>query len=262
MNMPDPVCITIAGHPIHWYGIMAALGFIAALIHYTRLERRDGWPAGFGADLAFWLMVSGLLGSRLAYVIANWSEYSSHPIEIIRFDRGGLIYYGGFILAFISMIVLARVRRIPFWAVGDLAASGLPLAHAIARMGCLLNGCCFGAPACGGWGVVYPEHSAAWRLHGLAPLYPVQFFETLANLAVYVGLLWFYPRKRFHGAAAAFYLTTYPVFRFFIEFLRGDERMRFGLDVAQLISIGLFVMGCALWIILPRLHRTPAASPS
>jgi phosphatidylglycerol:prolipoprotein diacylglycerol transferase len=93
-----PVLFEIFGKEIRSYGVMAALGFLAAILTWTWLGRRENRPDGFAADLGFWLMASGIVGSRLAYVAANWSYYQSAPLEILRIDHGGLIFYGGLLL--------------------------------------------------------------------------------------------------------------------------------------------------------------------
>lgn len=93
-----PVLFRILGKEIYSYGAMAALGLLAAILTWQWLDRREDRPPGFAADLGFWLMVSGIVGSRVTYVMANWSYYRSAPLEIIRIDQGGLIFYGGLIL--------------------------------------------------------------------------------------------------------------------------------------------------------------------
>lgn len=242
----DPICFHIGSRPVYWYGIMMALAFLAGIAHWRWLGRRTGRDVTLAGDLAFWLMAGGILGARVAYVISNFNYFRAAPAEIIRIDQGGLIFYGGFIGGFIAFLVFTRWNRIPFLGLADFAITALPLGHALGRIGCFLNGCCGGSLA--------PASSV---FAGGMPRYPVQLYEALYNLGVYAVLtLFFLARKnRAPGAVLALYLLIYPVGRFLLEFIRGDERMRPGglaLDVAQLVSLGLFAAGSLLWLSLHR----------
>jgi phosphatidylglycerol---prolipoprotein diacylglyceryl transferase len=238
--MIDPVCFTIGNRPIYWYGVMVALGFLVAVAHWNALGRRHGRPRGFGSDLGFVVMVSGILGARLAYVLSNFSHYAAHPIEVVRIDRGGLIFYGGFLGACAAIYVLARIRKEPPLGLGDFVVTGLPLGHTLGRVGCLLNGCCYGLPS-----------DVPWRIYTAdAFRHPVPLYEAAFNVILYVVLLRMYPRRRRDGDALALYLVLYGAWRYFIEFLRGDERaMWLGMSVAQAVSLALAAAGLFLWLI-------------
>lgn len=235
----DPICFHIGSHPIYWYGVMMALAFLAGLLHWQWLGHRTGRDVALAGDLAFWLMVGGILGARTAYVLSNLDYYLAAPREIIRVDQGGLIFYGGFIGGAIMFLVLARWRRIKVLDLADFAITALPLGHAFGRIGCFLNSCCGGCPAS------HPSFLTGGLAH-----YPVQIYEAVFNLGVYALLTWYYLRRRDqrHGSVLALYLMTYPIIRFLLEFIRGDERLRVGsLDAAQLISLILIGTGLALW---------------
>ncbi|MCX6997361.1 MAG: prolipoprotein diacylglyceryl transferase [Kiritimatiellaeota bacterium] len=256
-----PICWQFGSRPIYWFGVLMALAFLAVISHWNRLALRTGRPSGFGSELGFWTILAGILGARLAYVLANASEFISHPLEILRMDHGGLVYYGGFIGGGLAVLLFARARREPLWALADFAITGIPLGHAFGRIGCLLNGCCFGAPTGLPWGVCFPgTHDS----HGL-PVHPTQIYESVFNLALYGVLLLFYLRGRRAGAPTgrvlALYLLLYPPFRFLVEFLRGDERLQaLGLNVAQEVSLALFAAGVALWFLRARQRRPTEVS--
>lgn len=239
----NPVAFHVLGRPIYWYGIMVSLGFLAGIVHWTRAARRRGWPPEYGSDIALWLMIGGLVGARVAYVMANWPDYADAPWRIVRFDQGGLVYYGGFIGGTLAAIGFAIRRRRPLWQVGDYAIGAVPLGHAIGRIGCFINQCCYGA-------------ETTCRLQvtvGGVPRHPVQLYESLATAIIYVVLLRFSPRQRRDGETLALYLLLYPTARFFLEFLRGDARLHFlGLTVAQAVSVVLWLIGAGLWLFLPR----------
>ena len=220
---------------------MVACAFIACVIRWNSMAKREGREQGFGSELGFWIMVSGIVGARLAYVLANWGDFSSHWLDIVRIDKGGLIFYGGFIGSSLGLILFARARKVPLWTMADFTVSALPLGHAIGRIGCFINGCCYGAETIMPWAV---------NLEGV-PRHPVQLYESAFNFLLFFLLSWFYPRKKGDGSVLALYLVTYPVGRFLLEFVRGDTRLQWlGLNVAQEISIGLFLAGCLMWVVL------------
>jgi len=237
----DPVCLYIGARPVYWYGIMVALGFLACVAHLTILGIREGRPPSFGSDLAFWMMLSGILGARLAYIAANINYYLQDPWAIIRVDQGGLIYYGGFIGAFLAGIVFARIQRLNILALADYVITALPLGHAFGRIGCFLNGCCYGTPADVPWSVY---QQGALR-------HPVQLYEALLNLIIYILLILAYRRRKQNenGKILAIYCIIYPLGRFLLEFLRGDERLGWhGFSYAKIISLGLMAAGLTIWL--------------
>lgn len=232
--MFDPVCFHVFGRPIYWYGIMIATAFLAALGHWSILARHERKPSGYAGDLGFWLLIAGIVGARIAYVIANWRQFAAAPITIIRLDQGGLIYYGGFLAAALAAAIFARVRHESFWPFTDFTITALPLGHAFGRIGCFLNGCCYGRPSELPWAVMLCTE----RVH------PVQLYEAFGNFAIYVLLMMIYRRKSGSGIVFALYLTLYPLLRFACEFFRGDPRMPFEfLTMAQAVSLALFAVG-------------------
>ncbi len=239
----DPVCFHIGPRPIYWYGLMVAAAFLACMAHLALLGKKEERPAAFVSDLGFWIMIGAILGARTAYVLANWAEFAAAPGLIFRVDQGGLIYYGGLIGAALATIAFARLKREPLWPLWDFIATALPLGHAIGRVGCFLNGCCYGALSALPWSV-----SAGGGLR-----HPVQLYEALYNLALFALLLRLYPRRPRDGRLAALYLILYPLGRLVLEFFRGDDRLRWlGIPVAQEVSLGLLLAGAALWFLLPR----------
>ncbi len=254
MLMPDPICAELLGRPVHWYGVLMALGFAAGLFHLTLLGRREGRDSAFVSDLVFWILIGGIAGARLAYVLSNPREFLADPIQVIRIDQGGLVFYGGFFGAAFTIWRFAKARRVPPWHLFDFTLTALPLGHALGRIGCTLNSCCHGFPYNGPFAFTYPAHSTAWwyqveylktlppsALHA-HPLFPVQPLEALANVGIYLILNIAYRRPHRDGAITALYFALYPMARFFLEFLRGDKAERLvwlGLTSAQWISLGL-----------------------
>jgi prolipoprotein diacylglyceryltransferase len=164
--------------------------------------------------------------------------------------------------------------------VADLVVTSVPLGHAFGRIGCLMHGCCHGSLSQSFFGVCYPAQSMAWhdqietgliaeRATRSLPVHPVQVYEALLNLVIYVVLLIAYRRPHRDGRIVAIYLMAYPVARFAMEFLRGDARLRpieanaipflSSLSLAQWTSAGLFAIGLFFWM---RTRRKPVAVPA
>ncbi|MBP7829126.1 MAG: prolipoprotein diacylglyceryl transferase [Kiritimatiellae bacterium] len=248
----DPVCFTIGSRPIYWYGVLTALGFLGAVTHWNWLGRKQQRPPGFGSELAFWIMLAGIVGSRAAYVFSELEEFRGRWLAVVRIDQGGLIFYGGFLGAIAAVWFLARRRGEAFWSLSDFTISALPLGHAFGRIGCFMNGCCYGRPSALPWAC--PSHDAL--------RHPTQLYEAAANLAIYIALLVLLRREGAEarpGRITGLYLMTYPAVRFAVEFLRGDPRMRWaGLSVAQWLSLAMILLGAALWTgIAQRWSRSP-----
>ncbi len=245
----QPLFMELGPVTLYWYGILFSAGFLAAAIHWSCLSRRVGMPPLFGVELCVWVMISSVVGARLAYLIANWSQFVDAPLLIVRIDRGGLIFYGGLIGATTAGIVLARLRAIPIWRMADYAISAVPLGHAIGRVGCLLNGCCYGAPSTSWWAI--PLDSVM--------RHPVQVVEATYNLVIYILLMQLYRHKHREGRVFAAYLVLYPAGRFALEYLRGDPRLGgLTLNAAQELSLLFVVAGALLWFTLPRKrHHNP-----
>ncbi len=219
---------------------MMASAFLISILHLTLLGRRDGRTFAMVSDLAFWVMISGVIGARMAYILANLPEFQAAPLEIFRVDHGGLIFYGGFLGAIAAIIIFARVKKQKIMPFLDFVATALPLGQAFGRIGCLLNGCCYGVPCHLPWSV---------NIAG-AQRHPTQLYETLYCAALYLTLLFCYRRNMKPGRIAALYLFLYPVGRFMIEFLRGDERQQLlGLTVAQAASLLFVAAGLLLWFL-------------
>ena len=236
------------------YGACMAIGFILCWKLFEVLSRRRDL-----SNFILALMVSGILGARIAYVIEHWtSEFAGHPERIVRIDQGGLMFYGGFILAFIVYFVWCHVRRERPLALADHFAAVIPLGHAFGRIGCFFYGCCYGKLSESALAVRFPRCSPAWyeQYHaGLIPytaesslaVLPTQLFEAAALLALFAGLFFLDRRNRREGLVTGVYLVGYAAIRFALECLRGDPRAAVWIfSISQSISLVLAVFGVAV----------------
>jgi phosphatidylglycerol:prolipoprotein diacylglycerol transferase len=257
----NPIFCHIGAFPIHWFGVMMALGFLAGLFSWVWIGRREGRDFAFCSDFLFWIMISGVLGARLADVVADWKYFLEYPRLIWRIDQGGLSYYGGLIGGVVAVLLFARARREDARQLFDFVASALPLSHAFGRVGCFLNGCCHGTVYHGPLAVTFPRNSVPWlyQVHNTKvldasaphslPVHPVQLYEAAFLLLLYALLVWSYRRQKRSGTTTALYLILYPIGRFVMEFFRGDERLYVqGLTSYQVISLVLLAAGLVLMI--------------
>ncbi len=246
-----PDLINLGFFHIKTYGACMAIGFLLCwrLIEYLS-KRKDL------SNFLLSLMIAGIVGSRVAYVIENWTkEFATNPAAIIRVDRGGLVFYGGLILAIIVFFGWCIVKRERMVKLADLLCTVIPLGHAFGRLGCFFYGCCYGRDSNAWCAVTFPEGSPSWFEHGCkaVKVLPTQLFEAAA-LFVLFAILYFIYRKYQKWTTGA-YLMGYALIRFGLEYLRGDPRAEVGpFSIAQTISLGIFVLGF-IWIIVVRRKR-------
>jgi phosphatidylglycerol:prolipoprotein diacylglycerol transferase len=208
-------------------------------------------------------MLGAIMGARLFYVVSYWrEEFADQPLwEVVMVHHGGLVYYGGLVGGSLATIFYVRSKGLSLWKIGDLAAPSVALGHALGRVGCLINGCCYGLPTHLPWAVCYPGGHPSL---GVA-VHPTQLYEAVLNLGLYALLEWRHRRKRLKGEVFALYLIGYASLRLAVEFFRGDYKTHYlggWATPAQLISLGALVAGMALWRALARAggRAAPAAS--
>jgi phosphatidylglycerol---prolipoprotein diacylglyceryl transferase len=238
-----PILIKFADLSLHTYGFMLACGFLLAVVVAMREARRTGQDPNVVMDLAFYILIGALAGSRLFYVLGNWPEFQDNPIEVIKFWRGGLVYYGGLVFAFLIAFWYVRKHALNFPKLADLAAPSIAIGQTLGRLGCFSAGCCYGRATNSFWGCTFTDElSLAPR--GI-PLHPTQVYESAATFVIFLVLVVMRRRERFQGKIFWYYLLFYSVARFFIEFYRGDPRGWFipgVLSAAQAIGIPVFIL--------------------
>jgi phosphatidylglycerol---prolipoprotein diacylglyceryl transferase len=243
----------IGGLTVHWYGIFVALAFVAGLLTASRRARREGIAPEKIYDLGPWLIVGGVLGGRVLYVISYWREdFAANPFpEIFMIQHGGLVFYGGLIGSTAAAMFYLRWKKLPLWKMADVLSPSITLGYAIGRLGCLMNGCCYGRACSLPWAIHFPPGHPT---HG-QPVHPTEIYESLLNLIFYCFLAWLFRRKQFDGQVFAVYLIGYAILRSFVEYFRGDYPVHYlggWATPAQLVSMGIVAGGLALWFLLPR----------
>lgn len=258
----DPIAFFIGNWPVHWYGVLVALGFLAGL--WTASRRAMIYkirPEQIG-DAGPWMIVGAIVGARAMYVGTYWKEkFAGQPLkEIFMIQHGGLVFYGGFIGAVVAILIYCRLKKIALWKFADALAPSVPLGYVFGRLGCLMNGCCYGRACSLPWAIKFP---ASHETAGTA-VHPTQIYDSVLSLATYLFLAWMYRRKKFDGQIFALYLVCYAFTRSFVEYFRGDYtevHITGGfLTPAQLISVGILAAGIVLALVLRRNRVTAPKS--
>ncbi|MFH1008024.1 MAG: prolipoprotein diacylglyceryl transferase [Candidatus Latescibacterota bacterium] len=264
-----PVLFRIGPLAIHGYGLMLSLSFLIGVYLSIWRGRKMGLDPAKMMDLAMYVMLSSAVGARLFYVIPHWEEFSGHLWDVINpFQNGeiglsGLTLYGGLILAVVVGIGYARRHHMPVWRVTDAMAPAVALGIFFTRIGCFLNGCCFGNPSVLPWAVVFPRNSAAGYLFRDAPIHPTQLYSSLYGLAIFGVLLFAERFKRFDGFTFWIFVLLYSVARFAVDFVRYyEESMTLfhagsvGISLNQGISAAGFVLAWVMLLILRKRSAT------
>lgn len=238
-----PVLLKLGPFTVYSYGLMVALGFALATFLACRRARLFGLDKDRVIDLAVFVLLGGIAGARVLYVLLNLSYYRVNMFEALDLTKGGLVWYGGFLSALLVLVWYIKANRIKFWTVVDLLAPYIALGEAFGRIGCFLNGCCYGfeVPPGSPLGIVFPGESAA--------RYPTQIYSAIVLLLIFVILRLWQDRRHFAGEIFLGYCILYSAKRFSIEFLRGDNpRIILGLTISQVISVVVFALAAALFI--------------
>lgn len=245
-----PILFKIGPLTIHTYGVMIALGFIAAITLAIHLGRNEGIAKEKILDIGFYMLLSAIIGSRLFFVIIEYEYFIKNPSDILKIWEGGLVFYGGLFLAIIVLLIYLRKNSLPVFKTLDLLSPSLALGHAIGRLGCFSAGCCHGKPTDLPWGVVFNDpHTLAIR--GIY-LHPTQLYESFAEFMIFIFLMFLRKRKSFDGRVFWTYVLLYSVARFIIEIFRGDRARGFiysDFSVAQGISAVLFLTSITFLIL-------------
>jgi phosphatidylglycerol:prolipoprotein diacylglycerol transferase len=261
-----PVLFHLGSFPVRSYGVAMAVAFIVGILIARARARRAGIHPDVIVDLAFFVIIASIVGARAAYVIVHWSFFSAHPAEAFRIWDGGLAQYGGIVLGLITGLLFFRVRGIDPWKGADVVAPSLALGIAIGRIGCFLNGCCFGIACDLPWGVRFPPGShAALALPGTA-VHPTEIYASIAAVAIFFVLLAFDRRKPFDGFLLWLFVILLAVYRFAIDPIRYYEQASYVYRGPRFSITSNQVMGAVLIVIaalfMAYLNRTKRRAPS
>ncbi len=230
-----PILFRLGPVTLYSYGFMVALGFCAASFFLSRRSVDLGLDSARIQSIALWALVMGLIGARAMYVFLNWQFFRADPFEILRVHHGGLVFYGGLLAGCLTGVWLLFKNGLLRWQVMDLMMPAVVLAHAFGRVGCFLNGCCYGKPTDCPWAVSFPGEGI--------PRHPTQLYEAAALLLIFCLLRYLDKKKVRPGTVTFVYGLSYGMWRFAIEFVRGDNPVGAGgLTTFQWMSIFLILL--------------------
>lgn len=246
-----PILARIGDLTLHSYGLALALAFVAATLWVRHECGRRGIAKETAIDLVLAAAIGGIVGARLAYVAAHFKYFLAQPLQIVKIDQGGLVFYGGLAGGALLVLAVVKLKRLPVPSIADAAAPAVALGSAVGRIGCLLNGCCYGKETSSWFGITFPEPLGGPRL-------PAQVVDGLYNLGIFLVLASVGHRFKVKtGFIFWLYAALYAVLRFGIEFMRENAVLIGGLSGAQIISAGFFVLAVGM---LLAFYRQPLES--
>ncbi len=260
-----PTLFHVFSFPVPSYGTMLALSFLSGILLSMYFAKQRGLDPNVVSDAGLYLIISAIVGARAYYVMTHFHEFRGDLLSIVnpfqdgRIGISGLVMYGGFIAAIITTALFFKIKKLPVLPYLDVFSPGVGVGIALTRVGCFLNGCCYGVAAKAGsfLSVNYPinvNSPAGWYQHkilGAPGLLPTQFFESIGGIVIAVTL-YLVGRSKFAFAGLQFYLliVMYAVLRFFIESVRYIETPKIGpFSHNQLICIVSFLVfgGIIVW---------------
>jgi phosphatidylglycerol---prolipoprotein diacylglyceryl transferase len=250
-----PILIDFGFFSIKTYGFFIAAAFLAGIALAVREARRQGVDSQIILDMSFYMIIGAIVGSRLFYVLTNFTYYLTHPLDLFKVWQGGLTFYGGFILAISVCLYMIHRYRMGIWKTFDLFAPSLALGVMLGRLGCFSAGCCHGRPCDLPWAITFTHPESLALLH--VPLHPVQLYASAGALITFVVLYCMRNRKTFDGQLALLWMLLYSASRSVEELFRGDVRedLLLGYPSARIIALGMLVGVAALYPVVRRRNR-------
>jgi len=232
-----PILFSIGPITIYSYGVMLAASVLICTYLLSLDAKRYNISQETAYDLVFWCMLGGIIGARIFYVYIEWPYFSDNLMEIPMLQKGGLAWQGGFLGGVLSGVWFARSKKLSLRPLLDLSAPYIALGQSIGRIGCFLNGCCFGKPVA--WGIYFPAQHAR--------LYPTQLFECAGLFIIFLILKKAQIKPHQDGYIFVYYLILAALERFIVEFYRGDhDLLPIGLSLTQCVALGVLASGLIL----------------
>jgi phosphatidylglycerol:prolipoprotein diacylglycerol transferase len=267
----------VGGAAITSFGVFMLLSFLTAGYVLRAELRRQGEDPEKAWDLVFMAVIGGIVGARLYYLILNFPRFVENPLGML-FSRGGLVWYGGFLLATALVVWEVRRQKLPLGRAADACAPAIALAYAVGRMGCFMVGDDWGRPTDSWVGIRFPQGTPASRVDvierdfgitvdpalierygDVVPVHPTQLYEVGMSTLIFFYLWRVRRGERPPGQLFMVWLALAGIERFVVEFFRAkDDRFLAGFTVAQLISIVVVAVGVTGAVHLSR--RAPRAA--
>lgn len=235
-----PIIFKIGDFAIYAYGVALFVAFTVGIIWSMKEADAEGLSQDYLYEVILIGIVLALVGSRLTYVFLNWDFYRGEPWwKIFAFREGGLTFYGGLLAALLGGYFYCAYRKISFFKLLDFVTPFIALGYAITRIGCFLNGCCYGQVTTLPWGLVYPAIDSF-------PRHPTQLYASASALLIFFLLRYLRKFKTFHGFIFAYFLIFYGIYRFIVEFFRVSLPTLWFLTPAQVTALFFILAGAGM----------------
>lgn len=239
-----PVLLQFGPVKVFAWGFMLALAVIISVIGIGRQLEKEGYQSEIAIDLILLTVICGIIGGRLAYIITyEWADFLRDPWLVLSLREGGiqgLVWYGSLVGGVIPFLVYLRKKQLAVWPIADIFAPYVALGYALVRIGCFLEGCCYGRVTSSWLGMVFPTVDAFSR-------YPTQLFSSAMNFILFLVLIWLYPRRSFPGQVFISYIIGYGIYRFIVEYFRDSLIMVGPISLGQVYTLVLLAIGIALY---------------
>lgn len=265
-----PILFEAGRIKLYSFGLMLVIGLLAAMILGRKRAEHYGITKDQLVDASFWALILGIIGARLVFIIQDWKYFQANPDKLFSWQFEGITSFGGIIFGFLGLLLWSKIRKVPFIQILDVLGPCFMLAHAIGRIGCLLNGCCYGTHCELPWGIRVRTHPDADFLPGL--FHPAQIYDSLFNIVGLILLLRIEKSLK-SGQVFGVFLILHGLARFIYEFWRAGsvEEVRQGLasstripglpiTEAHVMAAVLIVIGIAVFTL--RRAAAPAYSAS
>jgi len=257
---PQPILFSLGPVHIYWYGLFMVIAIAAGLLVASRLARSYALKADLVLDLAFWLIIFGLIGARLYDVALNIPYYLAKPWDILKIWQGGLAIHGAILAGLIVVYVLAKKNKVSFWRLGALMVPGLALGQAIGRWGNYFNQELFGRPSNLPWAIPIATLNRPEAYASYSYFQPTFLYESLLCLIIFLILILLNRQavkknkltERFFIWSSALYVILYSIVRFLLEFIKIDPTPELiGLRLPQVVSLLLILISIFVLIFNP-----------
>jgi phosphatidylglycerol:prolipoprotein diacylglycerol transferase len=248
-----PILLELGPLSIKTYGFLIAVGFLLGIALATREAKRIGINQQAVLDLAFYIILGAIIGSRLFFVITHPEYFRESPLDAFKIWEGGLTFYGGFIMALAVAVFMIKKHRLPACRTLDLFAPSLAVGILFGRLGCFFAGCCYGRPCSLPWAVTFTNPHSLAELN--VPLHPVQLYAAAGSAITLAILLVLKKRKTFHGELALLWIMLYSGFRLFEELFRGGPRGDLIFNTypaSQVMALALLIAAAAMFPVLKK----------
>jgi phosphatidylglycerol---prolipoprotein diacylglyceryl transferase len=244
-----PVAFKIGNFSVYYYGLMMVVAYLVVFLVMRNTKKYEDFNIDTVLDISIFIVIGGVVGARIFYVLLNLGEYLGNPLGMFNMREGGLSWHGALLGGLVATILLSHLKKIPLGKVTDFAAVHSTIALAIGRIGCFLNGCCYGKPTSFFTGVDFSAAGLAYHRH------PTQLYESFVMVISFFILLGWWNKRKFNGELTLLLFFLYGITRFLVEFFRDNTADQYiggvNLSLAQYLSI-FMIIGCGIAVYFKR----------